>query len=99
MIRNSLVLSTFLLIQLFATAQPKDRDSIDFPFHGVLRKLGGQLNMVYDGERLRIHLLADLPDKSSMAKALIKEKSEERWFSGPAGRMKISGEEVRIFLS
>lgn len=99
MIKFYLALAAFLLIQLFAIAQNKKMDSVCPSCDREFREIGGQLNMQYDGERLRIHLLAYLPDTSSMAKKLIKEKNDGHWSSNTIGKMKIGEQEVRISLS
>jgi len=61
MLKFYLTFSAFFLIQLFAAAQNKGFDTSPI-FHREFRRIGGQLHILYDGERLKMHLLAYLPD-------------------------------------
>jgi hypothetical protein len=91
-----LSLLAFLLIHLFAAAQSKKPDRTSDLFDGEWRRLGGYLTVHYDGERLRLNLMARFPDTNSLAKEFIKKKNDGQWFSSTMGKMKIGDREVNI---
>jgi hypothetical protein len=97
--KTLLLLLVFLVTHLFTAAQSIKPIITADPFEWHWRELGGQLNMHYDGERLRFHLVAQFPDTNILARAFIKKKNDGHWISSDVGRMKIGDREVKISIS
>src|ERR1041385_6097773 len=99
MIRYTVAIATILLFQLSVTAQPTDSSDTFSPFLGAFRNLGGYLNISYDGERLKMFLVASLPDNNNLAKKLMKEKDGGETFSSTPGELKMGDQSSHIMFS
>lgn len=94
--RSLLFLLSFFCFHVLAHAQDKKADSCCQPYEYKWYNLGGQLTIRYDGERLRLVLVARFADTNSLVKTFIKKKNAGQWFIASMGKMMIGEREVNI---